>query len=300
MSLDRYRTFWAVAEAGSFTKAANALFLSQPAVSQAVKKLEIDMGTRLFLRSSRGVVLTAEGSVLYAHIREAFHLIEAGERRLEAMRRLDAGEIRVGSSDTLCQYVLLPALDRFHRRYPAIRIHVTNGTSSETMALLQSGRIDFGLVNLPVPDAGLIVRPGPILREGFVAGPHYRELAERRLSLAEAAALPLILLDSESVTRGDLDEFFRGRGLTLRPAIELGSHDLMVEFAKIGLGVAHVVLSFVAPALLDGSLYEIQTTPPLPERHTGLVLPSDGPQSTAVETLLDDLAASGLTHGGES
>ncbi len=294
MALERYRSFWAVAETKSFTRAAEKLFLSQPAVSQAVKKLEQDLGVVLFVRRTRGVSLTAEGAVLHAHVREAFNLIDAGIRRLDAMRRLEDGEIRVGSSDTLSQYVLLPVLEDFHRQYPDIRIHVTNGTSAETLALLRSGTIEFGLVNLPIAEDGVTLLSGPSLEEGFVAGPQYEPMAGRTLPLDEIAALPLVLLDLGSVTRTDLEQFFWQHGVSLHPAIELASHELLVEFAKAGLGVAHVVLPFVAQLLHEGTLCEIHAVPPLPTRRTGVAILKDAPLSQAAQQLLRQLTGADL------
>lgn len=289
--LERYRSFWAVAETQSFTQASERLYLSQPAVSQAVKKLEQELGVTLFVRHARGVSLTAEGAVLHTHVREAFGLINAGVRRIDSLRRLQDGEVRVGSSDTFSQYLLLPALETFHRHYPHIRLHVTNGTSAETVAGLHRGLIDFGLVNLPIVEDGLTVLRGPSLQQGFVAGLPYQSLAQGLLPLEAIAALPLMLLDSESVTRGDLEKFFRQHGVRVLPTMELASHDLLVKFARAGLGVAHVVLPVVHELLADGTLWEIRSTPELPVRRTGLAFVKDIPLSMAAQTLLAQLTA---------
>ncbi len=288
-SLDRYRIFYAVAQTGNLTRAAERLYLSQPAVSQAIKKLEAAIGGALFLRTARGVRLTAEGEVLFAYLQRAFRLIEEGELRIAELRHLEGGEVRVGASDTLCRHYLLPALEAFHVEYPRVQIHVTNRTSRETVALLEAGRIDFGVVNLPVSAGPLMVEEGPQVQDCFVVGSRYRMLAERRWPLAELARQPLLLLERGSVIRAQLEAFFLAHSVALTPEIELGSIDLLVDFARMGWGVAHVVRNFVQDEIAAGDLYPVATTPPLPLRPIGLVYSPDGPISLAADALMTRL-----------
>ncbi len=285
-SLDRYRIFYAVARAGNLTRAGERLFLSQSAVSQALKKLEAAIGSTLFVRTARGVKLTAEGEVLFAHLQRAFRLIEEGERRVTELQRLQGGEVRVGASDTLCRHYLLPVLEAFHQEYPHIQIHVTNRTSRETVALLEAGRVDFGVVNLPVSSGHLLIEEGPRLQDCFVVGPGYRVLAERRWPLLELVRQPLLVLERDSVTRTQLQAFFLTNGIDLTPEIELGSIDLLVDFARMGWGVAHVVRNFVQDEIARGELFEVATAPALPSRPIGLVRSSDRPMSHAAAVLI--------------
>ncbi len=286
--LDRYRIFYAVAEAGSLTRAADRLFLSQPAVSQSIKKLEKELG-ELLIRSARGIRLTPEGEVLFAHLKEAFRLIEAGEHHIHDMQRLNRGAIRIGASDTLCRHYLLPALEAFHREHPHIHLHVTNRTSQETLALLHAGKIDFGVVNLPVVDDRLVIYEGPHLQDCFVTGERHRFLSEAPVSAVELAQQPLLLLETGSVTRAHIDAYFQSHGLTVSPEIELGSIDLLVDFARIGLGVAAVIRNFVQQQLEDGELFEIVTEPTIPPRAIGLVASKDIPLSWAAQSLMTTL-----------
>ncbi|PSR23110.1 MAG: LysR family transcriptional regulator [Sulfobacillus acidophilus] len=297
-TLDRYRIFDAVVRAGSFTRASEWLFLSQPAVSQAIKKLERDLGTTLLIRTARGVRVTPEGQVLAAHLKEAFRHIEAGEQHVAKMHQLAYGEVRIGASDTLCRHYLLPTLDVFHRTYPHIRLHVTNRTSQETVSLLRAGHIDFGVVNLPLPSIdGLVVYEGPHLRDGFVVGQAYRRLCDRPCAPVELSRHPLLLLEQGSVIRRRVEEFFRVQGVDVVPEIELGSIDLLVEFARSGFGVACVIRDFVQPELEHGTLYEVLVTPGMPLRAAGLVVLRDVPLSQAAQTLLSQLRNKDLAAG---
>ncbi len=125
--LDLYRVFEAVARLGNVTAAAEELLLSQPAVSQKIRQLENDLGCSLFVRTSRGVHVTAEGEVLYRYAAEGLERFRLGERKLKELLDLDSGEIRVGASDMTLQFCLLPYLEKFHARYPGVKISVTNG-----------------------------------------------------------------------------------------------------------------------------------------------------------------------------
>ena len=124
-NLEYYRVFYHVAKCGSVTKAAAELSLSQPAVSQSIRQLENVLGMRLFVRSARGLTLTAEGKVLYSYAEAGCGQFEAGERNLLQMKNLECGEITIGASDMTLRFFLLPYLERFHERYPGVRFHIT-------------------------------------------------------------------------------------------------------------------------------------------------------------------------------
>lgn len=129
VKLELYRVFKEVAEVGNITAAAQALYISQSAVSQSIKQLENDLQTRLFSRNSRGVTLTAEGKMLYEYVRSAMGLLETGEEKLSQTRELQMGQLVIGASDTVTSQFLLPYLDGFHREHPAIHIQIISGRS---------------------------------------------------------------------------------------------------------------------------------------------------------------------------
>lgn len=289
-NFEGYRAFLAVAQTGSFSKAAEKLSVTQPAVSHAVRRLEERLGGPLFYRTPAGVRLTSEGEVLHKFVSQAFHFLENGEKKIAEMRELIAGEVKIGAGDTLCRHYLLPHLESFHREHPAVKIQVTNRTTRETIALLKEGRIDFGIVNLPVKDSQLVIRESIPLHDCFVAGEAFRELAERTVSWEELVRHPLILLEQGSNIRGYIDRFARKQGVAIQPEFELGSIDLLVQFARIGLGVACVIREFVAEELNKGALYEVRVDVPLPPRRVGLVTLRDVPLSLAAGRFLERLS----------
>jgi DNA-binding transcriptional LysR family regulator len=288
-NLEGYRAFLAVAQSGSFSKAADKLNVTQPAISHAIRRLEERLGGPVFYRTPAGVRLTSEGEVLHKFVSQAFHFLENGERKIAEMRDLIAGEVKIGAGDTLCRHYLLPHLETFHREHPAVKIQVTNRTTRETVALLKEGRIDFGIVNLPVKDSQLVIRESIPLHDCFVVGEAFKALAERTVSWNELVSHPLILLEQGSSIRGYIDRFAKGQGVVIQPEFELGSIDLLVQFARIGLGIACAIREFVAEELAKGMLHEVRLDTPLPPRRVGLVTLRDVPLSAAASRFLERL-----------
>ncbi|MFW5672906.1 MAG: LysR family transcriptional regulator, partial [Acetivibrio ethanolgignens] len=144
INLEYYKIFYYVGKLGGISLAAEELSISQPAVSQAVKQLERCLGSTLFIRTSKGVRLTREGEILFSYIKNGYEMIKFGENRLKNIQNLEMGEIRIGASDMTLQFYLLPFLERFHERYPGIKIQVTNAPTPSTIKYLQEGKIDFG------------------------------------------------------------------------------------------------------------------------------------------------------------
>ncbi|WP_274649456.1 LysR family transcriptional regulator [Paenibacillus humicola] len=299
-NIEWYRAFYYAAKTGSLTGAAAELFVTQPAVTHAVRQLENRLGGPLFVRTSKGVRLTPEGAELYGHIEAAFRLIRSGERKIAEMRDLLAGEIRIGAGDTLCRHYLLPHMKAFHERYPNVKFRVTNRTSLETMELLGKGEIDLGIVNLPLADKRADIVEAVTLQDCLAAGAAYRHLAETGLTPAGlTGGLLLILLERGSSTRAAFDAFAAAHGVDARPEIELGSIDLLVEFARSGFGIACVVRDFIGEELARGELFEVKLEPPLPPRSVGIATLRGAPLPAAAERFIRRLLAPAGQDGGD-
>jgi len=289
--LDLYRVFREVAKSGSISKAAERLFVSQSAVSQAIMQLEDKIGGKLFHRSVRGATLTVEGGVLFSHIDDAIALIENAQAKFAEMKDLRTGRIRIGASDTICSLYLLPILKRFNGAHPEIQISVANRTTRESIELLKRAVVDIAFVNLPVEnDASLDITPLKAIHDCFVAGEKYAALADAPMRLADLQTVPVLMLEKASNSRNRLDAFLAGLGLALQPAIELGSLALLSEFAKIGLGVAATIQEEVQPLLDTGELRQLRFHEALPERHIGLVRMKNVSLSFAVKAFIEGMA----------
>lgn len=272
IKLDFYKIFYAVASQMSFSKGAEALYITQSAASQSIKNLENALDTRLFLRGKRGISLTPEGELLFEYVEKALSLLEKGEHEIEKMKKGELGSLRIGVSDTLSRYLLLPFLEKFSRIYPMINLQIVNRTSIEAIELLKQGKVDLAFVNLPLTDDAVEILPYIQVQDIFVAGNRFESLKDKILSLEEIAEFPLILLERTSNSRHYLDTFFLSRGIQLKPEIELGSHDLVLEFVKSNLGIACVTQEFSSHYLADGSLFALSAKEPIPPRNIGICM----------------------------
>ena len=203
----------------------------------------------MFFRTSRGVTLTTEGETLFTYIEQAYHFIQNGERKIGEMHQLTDGEVRIGAGDTLCKHVLLPHLKDYHESFPKIKIQVFNRTTSDTISLLKDGKIDIGIVNLPISDSHVDVSAIGTLQDCFVTGDSYRHLTEAPISIEQLMAHPIMLLEKGSSSRAYIDRFAKAHGHVFKPEIELGSVDLLLEFTRNGFGIACVAKEFITAEL---------------------------------------------------
>lgn len=289
LKLDLYRIFCEVAKAHSFSKAAASLYMTQPAVSQAIMQLEEELEVRLFARTSKGVTLTNEGQLIYEYISSAINLIGTGEKKLAEIKNLTAGELRIGVGDTISRYYLLPYLERFHRLYSNIKLKIFNETTIELCAMLKAGEIDIAVCNLPVEDSAFEIIKCMGIHDIFVCGEIYKERLSKPLSLKELAELPLILLETKSNSRQYVEKYLLSKGVSIKPEIELGSYDLLLEFAKINLGIACVIKEFSLEYLQSGIVYEIPMAEEIPERNIGICYLKSIPLSPASARFVDIL-----------
>jgi len=271
INFELYRFFCEVAKLGNVTKAAEKLFVSQSAVSQAIMQLEDRLGCKLFNRNTRGVQLTTEGEVLYSYAVNAITLIENAQEKLSKMKSLRGGEIKIGASDTACSLFLLPFLDKFNSAYPEIHISVINRTTCELIKLLKNGTVDISFVNLPVEaDAALEISPVMQIQDCFVAGAKYAYLADSVIRLKDLRKYPILMLEKSSNTRRHMDTFLQSCEVEIEPSIELESLALVAEFAKIGLGIAATIKEDVQKMIDSRELYELRFLEKLPTRNIGL------------------------------
>lgn len=295
--LSLYRIFYAAALTGNISRAADELFISQPAISQSIKKLEQSLDTPLFIRNSRGVQLTEEGELLFAHVKSAFQTLEAGEHQLRLRRELGVGHLRIGVSSTLCKYVLLPYLSDFVRLHPHVQVTIACQSTNHTLQMLEHEDLDLGLTGRPESLHGMEFCPVRRIQDVFVASREYLEhlllfLGQNApgrlsdLSSSDSAFLlksgTLMLLDKENLTRQYLDQYFKEQQLFPENILEATSMDLLIDFAKIGLGIACVIREFVENELEEKKLLELPAPFPIASREIGFVF---SPRQTNVDMI---------------
>ena len=290
-NLNYYKAFYMVAKYKNISKAADALLISQPAIGKSLSRLEENLGCTLFSRTSRGASLTADGEILYERIREAFAAIEAGEEELRHRTELGIGQLRIGVSTTLCKYILLPYLQNFIRQHPHIRITIECQSTLHTVELLESGQIDIGLIGAPKHHGTLTFLPLKKIQDTFVATQSYldnlsiREHADSDLFLSAT----LMLLDEENITRQYINDYFYRNQIKTNQILEVSSMDLLIEFAKIGIGAACVIREFVEQELKESTLIEIPMAEPIESRSIGFAYSNSHKLSKSALTFLNSV-----------
>lgn len=275
-NLSSYRIFYTVANTGNISKAAKELYISQPAISKSIQKLEESVGCKLFSRSSRGVVLTDEGKLLYEHVSEAFETLTMGEEKLKRSIELGVGHLKIGVSSTLCKYLLLPYLKEFIRQNPHISISISCQSTNDTLKLLEDNKIDIGLIGKPENLKNIHFDFLEEIEDIFVAAKDYlRNLKARGIQKDHILqSSTLMLLDKNNMTRQYIDDYLQENQIIIKDSIDISDMDLLIDFARIGVGVACVIKNFVREDLENGTLVEIPLGFPIHKREVGFAYKS--------------------------
>lgn len=291
LQVTHLRTLQAIARHGSFSRAAQALNVTQPAVSMQVRHLERALGLPLLERVGKRAFPTRAGEVLLAHADRALRELEAGVERVQELRGVVAGRVRLGTSASISIYLLPPALRRFRARYPDTEVVIVTGNAAEITRAIVANELDVGIVSLPVRDRELAVTP--FFRDELVAIAG-REAKWRGLKSVDAPTLaghPLILFEAGATLRRVIDGWFHRAGVAPRSPMELGNTEAIKKLVEAGLGLSVTSWFSVAAEVRQRVLTAIRLAPPL-ERQIGLVRRRDKPKTPALDAFvaaLDDL-----------
>lgn len=278
VNIELYRVFYTVAKCGSLTRAAEELFISQPAVSQAIKQLEGQLGTPLFNRTHRGMELTAQGGkLIYAQVEEALSLLDGAENKLIELKTTASGTLRIGATDSIFSNILADKIVEYNKKYPAVHIELITGTTPETLTQLKENKCDIGFINMPIEDKDVSFK-GTVahLSDVFVASPvRFASLKGVKVPLSKLQEYPLLMIESNTVARRALASFMQSLGAVLSPDIEVANWDLMLKFARCGMGIGCIPREYAAALLDSGELFEVDVSPALPVRAVGMALPKN-------------------------
>jgi len=288
VNLELYRVFYTVAKCGSLTKAAQELYISQPAVSQAIKQLESQLGTPLFTRTHRGMDLTVSGGkFIFRQVEEALKLLEDAENKLTELRSVAEGTIRIGATDSIFYYILSDKIAEFGKKFPAVRFELISATSPETLEQLKNGKCDIAFINLPLEDKGVrFCGTVAHLNDVFVAGEKFAGLKTKIIGLKELQEFPLLMIEENTVARKSLASFTRTLGINLQPDTEVANWDFMLKLVSKGMGIGCVPREYCLKQLESGELFEVRTEPALPVRGVGIAVSVNAPVSFAVKEFI--------------
>jgi len=267
IDFELYKIFYTVGKYSNITRAAEALFISQPAVTMSIKKLEELLNITLFVRNKRGVTLTTEGKVLYEYVASAIENIKIGENRLSSLKALETGNIRIGIGSTLTKHFLVKYLEKFHKEYPKITINIDTSMTSEILKKLNDGKIDVAIIANDTDNfKDFKVNFSKDLNYSFVCNKNFPDLINNKLSLSDINSYPLLLQHPDSNSRKILNTLAEKNGVKLSSDMELPSHSLVIEFSRIGLGVGFTAEEFIQDDLAKGELFKVNVYPSFPKQ----------------------------------
>lgn len=286
-NLNRYRLFCAVAECESISRAAEMNYISQPAISKAITKMEESLGTQLFVRNHRGVTLTDEGKIMYEKLKSAFDIIKTGEDAIRRINELGIGRLRLGASSILCKHMLLPYLKGFIEQNPHIKITVECQSSSRIMKLLNDDRIDIGLMIKPENQTDFGFYSLGEIEDVFIATKSYVDNLHIRENTSIFEKANIMLLDGANYSRMHVDRYFKENNIVPEHILEVSGMDMLIEFAKTGIGVGCAIKRFVQCELDEGKLIEIPLSVPINKREVGFVYAKNTKPTSAVERFMN-------------
>lgn len=290
ISFEYYKIFYFVAKYKNFTKAAVALNNNQPNVTRAINNLEHQLGCTLFIRSNKGAELTPEGEQLFSHVSIAIEQIQLGEEELNQKSSLTNGTISIGASETALHGFLLEKLQSFNKKFPGIRIKISNSSTPEGISFASSGLVDFSVVTTPCTVAKpLTLTNLKSFKEIVIVGPLYKNLAKKQLKLKDITKFPIVCLEQKTKTYEFYSNFFLSHNLILNPDIETATTDQILSVVEHNLGVGFIPEMIAKKALFSGDVFKVKIKEEIPERNICLIKDTSRPLSIASQKLLNFL-----------
>ncbi len=288
VNLELYKVFYTVAKSGSLTKAAQELYISQPAVSQSVKQLESLFGISLFNRTHKGMELTAAGGkLIFKRVEEALKLIEEAENSISVLKTSASGTIRIGATDSIFSHLLSDKIALFNEKYPAVKLELISSTSPEILCKLKDGGCDVAFVNLPAEDKDVkFLDTVSHLSDIFVAGGKFANLKGEVIPLKRLQEFPLLMIEQNTIFRQALTRFLQTQGVNLYPDTEVANWDFMLKLVSKGMGVGCVPREYCGKELASGELFELNVFPALPVRGVGIAVPKQVSASYALKQFI--------------
>lgn len=274
---------------GSITAAANQLCLTQPTVTNAIHRLEEQLGTALFIRSKRGVQLTAAGKILWSWVEPAMQLLLTGERELLESRSLEGGSLRIVTTEMSCRTYIIPTLEYFMQDHPKVKVRFRNALTENVLDMVRRDETDLAILHTPFHAADdLELRYLDTIEECFVAGPKYRFLSERVHTLADLTQYPLISLPEGAATKQFVSALFEKNGLKFELDIEITTIELVIQAIEHNFGIGTLPVSEAMPRIKQGTMVQIPVTEPPLERKAYVITSKNHPLSPAAQTFLSD------------
>lgn len=274
LNLNLYKIFYEVAKNKSISAASKNMYISQPAISKAIKNLENDLGVVLFYRTLNGTVLTKKGQELFEYVEEAFNNFRAAEKKMNENKNLEKGSLSVGIPSHIASFYLMNRIVKFHETYSKIDVTIVNRPSSELLKLLENNEIDFVIDTMSFKDEldCFNVKKLTTFSHCFVALNESNFIEEKEeYCLKDLKNVPLILPVYHSSHRQHLDNLAKENNVVLENILSIETSELIYNMVKKGLGVGYILYDMVKDDIEKGKLKQIKVKEPLPQVSLNLI-----------------------------
>lgn len=273
INFELYKYFYFVASEKNLTRASQKLFISQPAITQSIKKLEEQLGYSLFYRTKHGMELTEAGLILYDYLKCPIECMLEGNKKV--MEELEEKNkiIRIGAGNTLVKNNVIEPLKKFKDKYPDITIEITDGATSDLLKLMNNNLLDIVILNMPVLEENPFhIEIVEKAQDAFIASKSFQEYKDKTFSLKDLNNLPLVLQKSTSNSKRFLEKLCKKYGVELKPSYELLTYSLVQDFVKSGLAIGFINKNHIKKELETKELYELKLDIPIPPREIGIAI----------------------------
>jgi DNA-binding transcriptional LysR family regulator len=286
MELWQLGVFNAVAEEKSFSRAGQRIGRTQPAISSAIKLLEGELGEPLFDRMGKSIRLTTAGELLFEYSRRLLGLRDEAVLAIGELRGLSRGTLRLGANETTCLYLLPEVLSAFTQAYPQVQVDIQRAITRSITERVVEGKLDFGIVTLPVKNARLEAITIHRDEMALIVGPAHALASRRSVKMAELQDQPFILHKIGTTTRERLAKHFNDGGVKMKVTMELASIETIKRFVSIGMGISIVPRLCIAKEIEEGSLKALAIRDARFQRKLGLIYNKNRYQSQAARAFL--------------
>ena len=280
VNFELYKIFYTVVNNKSISKGAEVLLISQPAVTQAIKNLESQLGVTLFIRTKKGISLTLEGKELYYYIKEGMNYFINGTNKLLELKNLESGTLRIGASTSITEHFLIKYINKYHELYPNIEIKIINELTDNLINDLRNGSLDIVISTETFKDnKDIVFNPLSDINYIFVSNKKDDKLNEQS---------KLIIQSNPSIARNIFDNFIKENNIIFNNKMEVVSHRLVTELVKNNMGIGFVVKEYIKEDL-NKYLFEIKINKNIQKRKIGYSILNNLIPTSAVKKFIDVL-----------
>ncbi|BAK47597.1 transcriptional regulator [Clostridium sp. SY8519] len=288
INYELYQIFYYVASCGNITAAASRLYLSQSTVSRAIQNLEKELNCTLFLRSQKGMELTADGNYLFSHVKKAFSEISIAENHLHALGALETGFLRIGVTEMTLHYYLLKRLRKFRDDYPGIQVSLSFEKTKPALSELHENTLDIAVLTTPVPeDPQLLIQRQTLctIQDVMIGGNRFRHLAGRKVAISELEDEAFIMMEEGTSTWKYVRNYFEQYNTSINEIFHVCSLSLIRTMAEMNMGLG--ILPEIYLKEYDGSdLFIVDLKEALPKREICALTSTDCPIHPVRDTFM--------------